>query len=330
MGNNNPFAGIQVTGPNRDVVRRAMALLNNPHLPPVAMTTPPPPPPPVPTTCGDGCSCNRCSSGGNVSPVLTTQSCGLPDGPGALAYNISCLTTGATLPVCAPGTFGPYYTSGGLTLLNTPTRVDFDVPCHSARSFFDEIADRCESEVPVIVTAQTGQNVTNQRCGTQAVVTVTDTTVALEINAPLDPLCEMFTPGLRFSFGFSQNTPLAPIQIEIDAFGQDGCPITVRNIQALQNCLGVGTLAYLFNCDIEQRLYPALAMLSNGRVLIPAGTELGGLGTTSSNILYPNKNIQVRVSGPSNMSVTVQNLTWKDPALACIYNLLRQSNPGCW
>lgn len=269
---------------------------------PPAVNTPPSTPPPA-----GGQACTSCAGGATGSTNPT----------GALAGQSNCLTTGAQPAYCAPGTFSAYTAQFPFFLTNTPTRRDFDVPCAVALEYYARVATLCASEISIMTTIEVG-NGGSGCCTTAVTASVTGNTAHIVMSAEAG--CEVFTPGILFTIGFSQNTAPGPVELSVSAIGSDGCAVVSNNIRGLMQQLGSGELAFLFNCVEEQRLYPVIASLRTDVPLLPSGTILPGVGTLTAPVNYPNRTIAIDVSGPAGMVLTSETLTWNHPTLSCLWN----------
>jgi hypothetical protein len=238
---------------------------------------------------------------------------------GALAANSNCLTTGVSLPRCRPGTFVAYMQQAPLYVVNTPTRLDFDVPCIAMAHFFSEIADRCDSETSIAANVTIGNPLTC--CETQQITTSTLGQRATAVIAAL-PGCDLFIPGVLITIGFSNDVPLGPVTIGITGTDQDGCPFSIQNIRVRLSTNNMsGQLAVLFNCDVEQRLFPLLARLRTDVINLPTGTVLPGItppNTLTGPVFHPNEQLTLTFDGPAGVAVGVETLTYNHPALSCM------------
>jgi hypothetical protein len=204
-----------------------------------------------------------------------------------------------------------------LYVTDTPTRLDFDVPCAVAASFFSDVATKCGSAKSIMTTLTLG-NPTTGCNSTQVQSDTTGTSGDISLSAPEG--CDYFTPGLLITIGMSSNTSPTPVTLDISATGSDGCTVLMEDIRIGMNALGSGQLAVIFGCVEQQRLYPVIARLRTNVVQIPTGTAFPGVGgPTTAPIFYPNETITVHVEGPLGMSITVQTLTWNQPTLSCIW-----------
>jgi len=278
--------GVTVTGPPA-AVAAALAALNGP-------------------TANTG-SCAACSG---ASPSAVGQ------GVGALAAQSTCLTTGTSVKMCAPGQFPAYTAEAPLFVTHTPTRRDFDVPCAVAATFFSEVAIKCRSTNSIIGSVTIGDP--NSCCEETQIETETSGSAAdITLSAP--PGCEEFTPGLLLTVGFSNNVSPGPVTFSIDVIGSDGCPESMDSIRVMMTQLGAGTLALIFNCDEEQRLYPLLARLRTDVVQIPEGTVLPGGAVPAPGVLFANEEIVIHVVGPAGTTITFETLAWNHPTLSCLW-----------
>jgi hypothetical protein len=206
-----------------------------------------------------------------------------------------------------------------LFVTETPTRLDFDVPCAVAASFFSDVAMRCASNRSITTTITLGNPGTGCN-STQVQSTTVGGTADIVMSAP--PGCDYHTPGLLFVVGFSQNTSPTPVRFDITGTTLDGCAIDMAGIEIQMQALGTGPLAVIFNCVEQQRLYPVIARLRTDVVQIPAGTTIpapGVTGATTADVFFANETLNIHVDGPFGMSLTVKTLTWNMPTLSCIW-----------
>jgi len=264
-------------------------------------------------SCGPGTA--AAANAASLTPVVVDVM------GGALAAQSQCLTTGQAVKMCPPGTFPAYTAQAPLFVTKTPTRKEFDVPCAVAVTFFGEVAIRCRSTDSVIGTVTIGQP--GSGCGgTQITAEAIGSTADVVIAA--QPGCEEFTPGLLFTIGFSNDTSPGPVNIDIAFTSSDGCPEAIDGIRVMLAPTGIGvaagTLAVIFNCVEEQRLYPVLARLRNAVVQIPAGVVLPGGAVPAPGIMFTDETINIHIQGPSGTSITIETLAWKHPTLSCLWN----------
>jgi len=291
------FSTLSITGP-RPTVNAAINILRN--------------------GCGCGTS-HRTSGGGGavIAPVIGAAVAPVPPvAAGALAGVSDCLVIGALPKMCAPGTFSAYTVGAPFYLTHTPTMRDFDVPCAVAVNYFAEIATKCESNKGILGTAQIGSP--DSGCSSSQISSVVDGNSAT-FTLEAEPGCEQFTPGLLISIGFSNNTSPGPVTISITGTGSDGCQFDNSGIRGTMQALGQGTLAKLFHCVDEQRLYPVIARLRKNNVLAPAGTVFPGLGTLSSDAFNADEKLTLVVTGPAGTTITAETLTWNMPTLTCLW-----------
>jgi hypothetical protein len=308
MSTNNA-QGVTVTG-SPEAVARALALLNGSAPPPPAGNA-------VSATSGTGSGAGCDGTCNTPNPVAATQGNQAPS-TGALAAQSACLTTGAQIRTCGEGRFPAYTAQAPMYITKTPTRRDFDVPCLVASSFFAMVAMKCKSTESLVASLQVGSSLSSC-CGTQIVGVTQGTTAEIEIGAEAG--CEIFTPGILFTVGFSQNVAPGPISISVSGTGSDGCPFDVSDIRMTLTDLGQGLFALIFNCEEEGRLYPVLARLRNAVVQIPTGTTIEGIGgPTTAPVFFADETITINVVAPGGTTVTIETLAWNHPALTCLWH----------
>jgi hypothetical protein len=262
------------------------------------------------------------NGGANSQQLLANPTIGAdlapapPPAAGALAGVSSCNTIGAPIKMCAPGTFPAYTIGAPFYLTHTPTGRDFDVPCAVAVKYFSDIATLCESNKGIMASVQVGNPASSCRT-TQISATADGNSAHFVLEA--EPGCEQFTPGVLLSIGFSNNTSPGPVTVGVSGTGSDGCLFSNQDIRGTMQALGQGTLALLFSCVQEQRLYPIIARLRKDNILAPSGTSFPGIGTLTADAFNPDESLTIDVTGPAGMTLTVETLTWNMPTLSCLW-----------
>jgi hypothetical protein len=224
--------------------------------------------------------------------------------------------------MCDPGTFPPYTAQSPLFVTHTPTGNVFNVPCAVAVTFFGEVGIKCRSTNSIVASVTIGDP--GSGCsGTQYTTSANGSSADIVMTAPAG--CEEFAPGILFTVGMSANTSPGPVNIDVDIIGSDGCPVTsMHGIRVMLTPNGggltAGTLALIFNCIEEQRLYPVLARLRTAVVQIPAGTTLPGGVVPAPGILFADETIAIHITGPAGTTITAETLAWNHPTLSCLWN----------
>lgn len=268
-----------------------------------------------------GCGCGGGGTIGGSGP------CVVPPETGALAGISGCLTLGTAMPMCAPGAFSAYTVESPLFLTRTPTGRDFDVPCLVAEDYFARIAQLCQSNIGIIASLQVG-NASGCCTTTQVASSTSGNSASFVLTA--DPGCEVFTPGLLFTVGFADNVSPGPFAISVSLTGQDGCAVSMNDIRGTLRCQGSGSLALLFGCVEDQRLYPVIARMRTSVEAFPSGTAFPGIGTTTGPTLFGNESITINVSGPPGMTLTIQTLNWNHPTISCLWQRAMGSVGAGW
>jgi len=222
--------------------------------------------------------------------------------------------------MCPPGSFVPFTQEAPLYVTKIPVDPFFAVPCAVAEEYFGFVATKCNSAVSILTSLQVGNSDSCEHT-TQIDAVTTGTSATVELRAAAG--CESFTPGLLLTVGFSNNTAPGPVQLTINWVGSDGCAASYDGIRCTLKCNGgAGTLAVLFGCEEESRLYPVIARLRTSVVQLAAGLSLplsGGAQTLTADVPFPDEIITVTVNGPAGMTLTVETLTWNHPTISCLY-----------